>query len=495
MYEVDAFEKGFEPGEIFRFVKRMNEGREGKSKIVRVWRVFILPDGTRAGVVRLDKIVRARAGGTGIHYSWDLPFKGETLIEEIRGKSIIGVNPYTISFTRDGKLVYKARLKDGRCVIVKGDTIISKIQGMSFTSVNRLFILPDGRLAGDLGFGLNREGEVKKVLPFKGRRLITEIGGRKIEEGCVWHVRKDGTLVGTAFLKYRKALTGMREVPFKGDILLDKIKGEKVLDTDRLSLFTLPDGTLVGEVRLEDGRCLIFKDNNLIEEMGGKRIAMVGYFYVLSDGTLAGRIRLEGSDKWIIFKGDTLIDRIQGKEFKNNASLQVFGNILYGSVEMDDGRKIPFKENTLIEEINGKKIINVEPQWVELLPDGRMLCGAILEDGRCVILKGDTVIEEIQGRRFKELSRLLALSDGTVAGVVELEDDRWVPFKGDALLEEIEDRKVMHSYLIYSLPDGTFAGQVETLYEEREIHEYFFWHGHEVYIPQPPDPDRARDLD
>ncbi|MEM3449229.1 MAG: hypothetical protein QXU11_07130 [Thermoproteota archaeon] len=227
MYEVDAFEKGFEPGEIFRFVKRMNEGREGKSKIVRVWRVFILPDGTRAGVVRLDKIVRARAGGTGIHYSWDLPFKGETLIEEIRGKSIIGVNPYTISFTRDGKLVYKARLKDGRCVI----------------------------------------------------------------------------------------------------------------------------------------------------------------------------------------------------------------------------------------------------------------------------LKGDTVIEEIQGRRFKELSRLLALSDGTVAGVVELEDDRWVPFKGDALLEEIEDRKVMHSYLIYSLPDGTFAGQVETLYEEREIHEYFFWHGHEVYIPQPPDPDRARDLD
>jgi len=80
LYETGALERGFEPGEIFRFVKRINEKREGKSKIVRVMRIFLLPDYTRAGVVRLDKIVSARAGDTGICYVWNLPFKGETAV-------------------------------------------------------------------------------------------------------------------------------------------------------------------------------------------------------------------------------------------------------------------------------------------------------------------------------------------------------------------------------------------------------------------------------
>ncbi|MEM2173088.1 MAG: hypothetical protein QXS66_07605 [Thermoproteota archaeon] len=87
------------------------------------------------------------------------------------------------------------------------------------------------------------------------------------------------------------------------------------------------------------------------------------------------------------------------------------------------------------------------------------------------------------------------LKDGTLAGVVKLEDNRRVPFRGDILLEEIENRKVIDSYLVYALPDGTLAGQVETLYEGRKIHEYFFWYGDEVYIPQPPDPDRPPDID
>ncbi|MGB9622463.1 MAG: hypothetical protein ACP5PQ_03640 [Thermoproteota archaeon] len=66
--------KGFKPGEIFRFVKRVNEER--KNKVWNIKEVFLLTDGTMAGVVELED-----------HKC--VPFKGEVLVERFNEKMII----------------------------------------------------------------------------------------------------------------------------------------------------------------------------------------------------------------------------------------------------------------------------------------------------------------------------------------------------------------------------------------------------------------------
>lgn len=498
MNEIRALEEGFEPGEIFRFVKRVNEKRREDSRIARVMKALILPDGTRAGVVRLDEIVHIY--GTRVNRRRDVPFKGETLIEEIQGKKI-SVNPHLIKFMPNGEFLCGVELDSGWCIkiagipfwqypdiwsiIVRGDAVIERIQGRRLRNVGELFILPNGTLAGNVGLGIDREsGESKRVLPFKGRTFITKIGGKKIRDAYIRYVQRDGTLVGIA------TLDDKRDVPFKGNILLDEIQGRKVVDVDSFSFFSSPDGAVVGIVKLEDGRHALFRDDALIEEISGRKIRNAGYIRLLSDGTIVGRIQVEGTDKWLLFKGNTLIDRIQGMRFKE-VRFDVSQDVLFGTVELEDGRKVPFKEDALIEEVERGRVIEVLS--LQLLPDKKLAACVKLEDGRCLIIKEDGVIDKIQGKRFMSLE-LHPLPDGTLAGAVRLEDDRRVPFKGDALLEEIDGRRVINSYLVYSLPDYTLAGQVETRSEERKVCEYFFWYGDEVHLPQPPDPVRAPDV-
>lgn len=55
------------------------------------------------------------------------------------------------------------------------------------------------------------------------------------------------------------------------------------------------------------------------------------------------------------------------------------------------------KGDTLIERIWGKKIVGV--RHVNLLPDGTLVGMAMLEDGRAMPFRGDTLLEEVQGRR------------------------------------------------------------------------------------------------
>jgi len=86
---MENLRKAFEPGEIFQFVKKMNDKR--KSKIVDVKNIFLLPDGTMAGVVKLEEEIRKTIGGWERKWiEWRcVPFKGDTIMDEIQGKKNI----------------------------------------------------------------------------------------------------------------------------------------------------------------------------------------------------------------------------------------------------------------------------------------------------------------------------------------------------------------------------------------------------------------------
>jgi len=82
------------------------------------------------------------------------------------------------------------------------------------------------------------------------------------------------------------------------------------------------------------------------------------------------------------------------------------------------------------------------------------------EYGRVLPFKSDTLIEEIGGKGIKNCSNIHAAPDGELAGRVQLSDGRWVPFKGDVLIEEIGGKEVADCFGIHSTPDGELLGKV-----------------------------------
>lgn len=190
---------------------------------------------------------------------------------------------------------------------------------------------------------------------FKGESFIKEIGRKEVEYACILQVWCDGTLVGVATLKDE------RNILFKGDVLLEEIQGKKVMDVD-LPLF-LPDGILAGVVTLEGGKRALFKDCVLIESIGGKRIVKpeLTRYSFLPDGTLVGTLMVEGCENRLLFVGDTLIDNIGGKRFRTAWIEAILpGDVLAGEVILEDGRRLPFVGDKVIEEVQSNKIIEGE---------------------------------------------------------------------------------------------------------------------------------------
>ena len=111
--------------------------------------------------------------------------------------------------------------------------------------------------------------------------------------------------------------------------------GHRVTNTS--DIHSQSDGTLAGKVMV-DGKWQLFKGDTLITMIGGKEFTNTYYIHSQSDGTLAGQVAVDG--KWLPFKGDTLITTIGGKEVTNadNIHSQSDGT-LAGRVEVDGERQ------------------------------------------------------------------------------------------------------------------------------------------------------------
>lgn len=456
--------RDFKPGEIFDLVTRVN-GKGGKNRIIDIGDAFTLPD-TIAGIVEY----RSDSRGTK-----HLPFIGENVIEKIGGRKL-GRHSH-LEPLPDGRVAGTARMDEGPAswIFFKGDTIIESIEGKRIidTSENGFSVLPDGTLAG------NVEIEEDVWEAFKGESFIKRIGGKEIERACILQVWCDGTLVGVASLK------DGRDVIFKGDTLLDEIQGKKVMDVD-LPLF-LPDGILAGVVTLEGGKRVLFKNDVLIESIGERKIMKPELLdcKFLSDGTIVGTAWVQGCERELLFRDDTLIDRIGGKEFKAaRISFRVFlSNMLAGEAFLSDGRQVPFVADKVIDEAYGMKVL--EGEFLFGLPNGNPVFLVKLDDGRELLLNGDTLIESIRGKKIVGARHVNFLPDGTLVGMAMLES-RAVPFRGDNLLEEVQGRKVMGGGLSNLAPlhmlDGTVTG---TLSFDGKKFVPFFWYGDEVHLPLP----------
>jgi len=93
--EKRSMKEDFKPGEIFRFVKRINEER--KNKVWNIKEVFLLTDGTMAGIVELED-------------HRHVPFKGEILIEKFSEKRVMST--YFAYPLDNGALISGVRLED-----------------------------------------------------------------------------------------------------------------------------------------------------------------------------------------------------------------------------------------------------------------------------------------------------------------------------------------------------------------------------------------------
>jgi hypothetical protein len=59
-----------------------------------------------------------------------------------------------------------------------------------------------------------------------------------------------------------------------------------------------PDGELVGQVELSDGRYVPFKDDTLIEKIGGKEVKSCDNIHTAPDSELLGKVKLEDG-QWV----------------------------------------------------------------------------------------------------------------------------------------------------------------------------------------------------
>jgi hypothetical protein len=418
--------RDFKPGEIFDLVKKINRGRN-RDKVISVSDPFTLPD-TVAGVVEL---------GESVHTSRYVPFRDEEVLEEIKGLKVAWNSE--VEPMPDGSLAY-AILADKfpvRWVFIKGDRIIERIEGLEVTELSLFFVLPDGTIAGNLHAMPPNGSEEDEVLnAFKEEHFIRKIGGKEVEQSLIQSVWSDGTLVGTALLKDERC------VLFKGDILLDEVCGEKIINTNIAIMHGFqPDGALVTEVMLKDRSHAILKNDTLIKSIQGKRIMRAWLEpLVLSDGTLVGTVEVEGVKGRFLFIGDTLIDRIGGKRYKNICGRKLLpGDVVAGEVTLEDGRRVLFVGDRLIEEVNGKKILDGEMLFTTR--GGEPVSLVKLEDGRELLLKGDTLIKSIGSRRVVAVEKpVWSLPDGTPVGTARLEDGRRMPFRGDDLLEKAQGK-------------------------------------------------------
>ena len=164
-----------------------------------------------------------------------------------------------------------------------------------------------------------------RSLPFWNEKLLTEIGGEKIEACNSVLLSEDGKVIAG---EVKIADPNPRDVPFIGDRLLKEIEGEKVLST--LNLRLSPDGNV-----------------------------------------LAGIVKVD-KDLWYPFLGEKL--------FKNlhevyRIELSPDGEMISGITSLPDGRSVPFiadfrGEVKVLERVGKAEIKKIRE--FHLLPDKKL---------------------------------------------------------------------------------------------------------------------------
>ncbi|MBO3809798.1 MAG: hypothetical protein FGF50_09435 [Candidatus Brockarchaeota archaeon] len=93
-----------------------------------------------------------------------------------------------------------------------------------------------------------------------------------------------------------------------------------------------------------------------------------------------------------------------------------------------------------MEEIDGRKIMNIH---YEVFP-GDVIAGKVtLENGRMLPFKENSLLLKDKEEKITEVEYIIFSQGGTLAGKLKLVDDRKVLFKDNALIEEIRGKKIM----------------------------------------------------
>ncbi|MBO3808734.1 MAG: hypothetical protein FGF50_03995 [Candidatus Brockarchaeota archaeon] len=100
-----------------------------------------------------------------------------------------------------------------------------------------------------------------------------------------------------------------------------------------------------------------------------------------------------------------------------------------------------FKRDTIIESIEGRRIIETSENGFSVLPDGTLAGNVEIKEGVWEAFKGESFIKRIRGKEIERACILQVWCDGTLVGVASLKDERDVPFKGDVLFEKFRARK------------------------------------------------------
>jgi len=95
--------------------------------------------------------------------------------------------------------------------------------------------------------------------------------------------------------------------------------------------------------KLEDGRELLLNGNNLVESIGSRRIVGVErHVYFLLDGRLVGIARLEDGRK-VPFKGEALLERVRGEGVVSGSVDSLLpDDAVNGRIMLEDGREFYF---------------------------------------------------------------------------------------------------------------------------------------------------------
>ncbi|MEM3466606.1 MAG: hypothetical protein QXU11_03425 [Thermoproteota archaeon] len=298
--------------------------------------------------------------------------------------------------------------------------------------------------------------------------LVTRINGRGGKRKII-DIGDAFTLPDTVagFVEYGSDRRGTDYPPFIGETVIEKIGGRRVGHYSHLE--PLPDGRVAGAVQMYGGPApwIFFKGDTIIERIEGKKIIDTSEkgFVVLPDGTLAGNVEIKVEGKvgvWEAFKGESFIKRIGGKEVEYASILQVWcDGTLVGVATLKDERNVPFKGDALIEEIQGMKVMDVDLPL--FLPDGILAGVVTLEGGKRALFKDGILIESIGDKRIvkPELTRYSFLPDGTLVGTLMIEGcENRLLFVGDTLIDNIGEKRFRTAWIEAILPGDVLAGDV-----------------------------------
>ncbi|MBO3832356.1 MAG: hypothetical protein FGF51_03095 [Candidatus Brockarchaeota archaeon] len=280
-------------------------------------------------------------------------------------------------------------------------------------------------------------------------------------------------------VEYGSNTRGTDYPPFIGETVVEEVGGRRVWHYSHLE--PLPDGRVAGAVQMEDGSWIFFKGDAIIENIEGKEILNTSEdgFAVLPDGTLTGNIEIACGQAWEAFKGESFIKRIRGKEIERACILQAWcDGTLVGVASLKDERDVPFKGDVLLDEIQGEKVVYVDLPL--FLPDGILAGVVTLKGGKRALFKDDVLIESIGGKRIIAKPELLSyelLSDGTIVGTARVEGcERKLLFRDDTLIDRIGGKEfkavhVSHSVFLGNMLESALASLVgvASLKDERDV--------------------------